>query len=94
MGLFFSNGKSEKTPGVIIDLKLNIDEHVSGISDEASQKLSNLARIFSFMKPDQKRQIMNAFKCSQIRLLPSRLSFSAAGACIAIKITPKKEHHE
>ena len=51
-----SNSKLEKPLDVKTDYKLTLDKHVSRICNRASQKLSALARILSFMKPSQKRQ--------------------------------------
>ena len=60
-----SNSKSEKLYGVTIDYKLTFDERVSQIFDKASQKISALSRISSFMKPVRKGKIMKAFISSQ-----------------------------
>ena len=49
-----SNKKSEKLFRVATDCTLTFDEHVSRICDKASQNLSVLDRIFSFVKPVQK----------------------------------------
>ena len=54
------NCKSEKLLGVIIDYKLTFEEHITEICNKSSRTPSNLARISSFMKPVQKRQIMKA----------------------------------
>ena len=69
-GDLISNSKSEKLLGVTIDSKLNFDEHVSRLCNKASQKLSALARISSYMKLDQKRRIMKAFISSQFGYCP------------------------
>ena len=59
-GDIISNSKSEKLLNVAIDYKLTFEEHITEICNKSSRTPSNLARISSFMKPLQKRQIMKA----------------------------------
>ena len=69
-GNLIETSKSEKLLGVTLDYRLNFDEHLSKICDKASQKLSALARISSFMKIAQRQRIMKAFISSQFGYCP------------------------
>ena len=62
--------KSEKLLGVTIDCNLNFEEHVRNLCNKASQKLSALARISSYMCTKQKRRILKAFITSQFGYCP------------------------
>ena len=64
------NSKSEKLLGVIIDTKLNFEEHTTRLCNKASHKLSALARISSYMSICQRRRIMKAFISSQFGYCP------------------------
>ena len=64
------NSQSEKLLGVIIDTKLNFEEHTTRLCNKASQKLSALARISSYMSIQQRRRIMKAFISSQFGYCP------------------------
>ena len=46
---------SGKLLGIKIDNKLTFEEHVEGLCEKASQKVSALARISSLMRFEQKR---------------------------------------
>ena len=45
--------KSVKLLGIIIDNKLNFNEHVINVCDKASQKLHILARVATCMNTDK-----------------------------------------
>ena len=62
--------KSEKLLGVTIDCNLSFEEHVKKLCNKASQKLSALARISSYMCTKQKRRILKAFITSQFGYCP------------------------
>ena len=62
--------KSEKLLRVTIDCNLSFEEHVKKLCNKASQKLSALARISSYMCTKQKRRILKAFITSQFGYCP------------------------
>ena len=64
------NCQSEKLLGIIIDNKLNFQEHVNSLCDKASQKFSALARLSYYMDTNQKRRILKAFITSQFGYCP------------------------
>ena len=64
------SSKSEKLLGVTIDCNLSFEEHVRNLCNKASQKLSALARISSYMCTKQKRRILKAFITSQFGYCP------------------------
>ena len=47
--------------GIKIDIKLTFEEHVEGLCKRASRKVSNLARISSLMRFEQRKRIVNSF---------------------------------
>ena len=59
------SSNSKKLLGITIDSKLKFDEHLTNLCNKASQKLSALARVSSYMTLPQKRRIMKAFITSQ-----------------------------
>ena len=59
------SSSSKKLLGVLIDNKLNFNEHVSKLCKKASNKLHALARISKYMTKDKLRTIMNVFFSSQ-----------------------------
>ena len=48
------NSNSQKLLGVTIDRKLNFNEHVTSLCDNASKKIQALAIIFPFIYPKHK----------------------------------------
>ena len=69
-GDIIKNSESEKLLGVMIDYKLNFEEHLSKVCDKANQKLNALARISSYMNINQRKRIMRAFISSQFGYCP------------------------
>ena len=69
-GDIIKNSESEKLLGVMIDYKLNFEEHLSKVCDKASQKLNAFARISSYMNISQRERIMRAFMSSQFGYCP------------------------
>ena len=59
------NSKQQKLLGVLLDNNLKFEKHVNNLCTKASQKLSALCRVSSFMSSGQKRIIMKAFINSQ-----------------------------
>ena len=49
------NSSSEKLLGVIIDRKLNFNEHITNWCNKASKKIQALARIFPYMPVTPKK---------------------------------------
>lgn len=64
------NSKQQKLLGVLLDNKLNFEKHINNLCTTASQKLSALCRVSSFMSTGQKRIIMKAFINSQFGYCP------------------------
>ena len=62
--------KSVKLLGIMIDNKLNFNEHVSKLCKKASQKLHALARISNYMSSAKLRLLMKAFIESQFGYCP------------------------
>ena len=62
--------KSVKLLGVIIDNKLNFNEHVSTLCKEANQKLHALMRISKYLSKGKLRILMKAFIDSQFNYCP------------------------
>ena len=52
---------SVKLLGVLVDYKLNFNEHVSKLCDKVSSKLHVLSRISPFMRIDRLKLLMKAF---------------------------------
>ena len=52
---------SEKFFGIKIDNKLTLQEHVEGLCKKACQKVSAVARIWSLMRFEQRKLIVNLF---------------------------------
>ena len=59
------NSKEEKLLGIAFDNNLSLETHLNKICKTASNKISALARLSSFMNVSKKRLIMNAFFTSQ-----------------------------
>ena len=57
----FSSTCSEKFLGIKIDNKLTFEEHVEGLCEKASQKVSAAARILSLMRFEQRQRIVHNF---------------------------------
>ena len=58
------NSNSAKILGIIFDNKLEFEQYISKICNEASKKISALARIAPFMNESKRKKLMNAFfKC-------------------------------
>ena len=55
------NADSQKLLGVTIDRKLNFNEHVTNLCDNASRTIQGLARIFPYIPQTQKQLLMNAY---------------------------------
>ena len=53
--------KSLKLLGIIIDNKLNFNEHVTKVCDKVSRKLHILVRVATYMDTDKLRILMKAF---------------------------------
>ena len=64
------NSKQQKLLGVLLDNNLNFEKHISNLCTKASQKLSALCRVSSYMSTGQKRIIMKAFISSQFGYCP------------------------
>ena len=62
--------ESVKLLGIIIDNKLNFNEHISKLCKKVSQKIHALARIANFMSTEKLRKIMKAFIDSQFGYCP------------------------
>ena len=64
--------KSVKLLGVIIDNKLNFNEHVTRLCKKANQKLHALARISKYLGTEKLRILMKAFivYCPLIWMFP------------------------
>ena len=62
--------ESVKLLGIIIDNKLNFNEHISKLCKKVSQKIHALARISNFMSTEKPRKIMKAFIDSQFGYCP------------------------
>ena len=56
--------------GILIDLELSIDQHVSSIYSKASKKLNALGRIATFMSFKKRRTLMKVFIESQFNYCP------------------------
>ena len=65
------NSKQQKLLGVLLDNNLKFEKPVNNLCTKASQKLSALCRVSSFMSTGQKRIIMKAFINSQFGYCPS-----------------------
>ena len=57
----FSSTCSEKFLGIKTDNKLTFEEHVEGLCEKASQKVSAAARILSLMRFEQRQRIVHNF---------------------------------
>ena len=55
------NSKQQKLLGVLLDKNPKFEKHVNNLCTKASQKLSALGRVSSFMSTGQKRILMKAF---------------------------------
>ena len=64
------NSGTQKLLGITIDRKLTFNEHVSNLCKKASIKLSALARMFPYVKVDQRKTLMKAFFMSQFGYCP------------------------
>ena len=64
------NTKQQKFLGVLLDNNLKFKKHVNNLCTKASQKLSALCRVSSFMSTGQQRIIMKAFINSQFGYCP------------------------
>ena len=64
------NSNQEKLLGINIDCSLTFETHVNQICKKASQKLSAISRISSFMNITQRKLIVNAFFKSQFNYCP------------------------
>ena len=64
------NSKQQKLLGVLLDNDLKFDKHVDNLCNKASQKLSALCRVSSYMNQNKKRIIMKAFINSQFGYCP------------------------
>ena len=82
-GDIIKNSESEKLLGVMIDYKLNFEEHLSKVCDKANQKLNALARISSYMNINQRKRIMRAFISYQFGYC-HLFGFSVAGKLIIV----------
>ena len=64
------SSKQQKLLGILLDNELRFDKHVDNLCNKASQKLSALSRVSSYMNTDKKRIIMKAFVNSQFGYCP------------------------
>ena len=64
------NSEQQKLLGVLLDNNLSFEKHVNNLCTKASQKLSALCRVSSFMSTGQKKIIMKAFINSQFGYCP------------------------
>ena len=64
------SSKQQKLLGVLLDSQLKFDKHLDNLCKKASQKLSALCRVSSYMNTDKKRIIMKAFINSQFGYCP------------------------
>ena len=64
------SSKQQKLLGVLLDNDLKFDQHLENLCRKASQKLSALCRVSSYMSTDKKRIIMKAFINSQFGYCP------------------------
>ena len=55
------NSNSQTLFGVTIDRKLNFNEHVTNLCDNASKNIQALARIFPYIPQTQKRLLMDTY---------------------------------
>ena len=69
------NSQSGKILGMTFDNCLTFEPHINTVCKIASQKLSALARIATYIDISKKRKLMNAFFRSQFQLLFSCLDF-------------------
>ena len=60
------NSECEKLLGVKIDVKLNLNDHISDVCKKASRKISALARVTGLSK---RKLLMNAFFTVQLLLV-------------------------
>ena len=65
-----NSSNSVKLLGVIIDKKLNFNEHVSKLCKKGNQKLHALARVSKYLSKDKLRIIMKTFIESQFNYCP------------------------
>jgi len=61
------NSNSGKILGLTFDNTLTFEPHINNICKKASQKISALARVVPFMSLSKKKNLMNAFFCSQFK---------------------------
>ena len=59
-----------KLLGVIIDNKLNFEEHVNSLCNKANKKLTALIRLVKFLSFEKKRNLLKAFIESQFKYCP------------------------
>ena len=64
------NSSPEKLLGVIIDRKLNFNEHVTNSYNKASKKTQPLGKIFPYIPVTQRKLLMNAYFFSQFEYYP------------------------
>ena len=86
-------GESVKLLGIIIDSKLNFNEHISKWCKKVSQKIHALARISNFMSTEKLRKIMKAFIDSQFGSALLYGCFTVELLTIAL-ISSTSEHYD
>ena len=64
------NSSFVKLLGIIIDNKLNFNEHVTKMCKKASKKLHALSRIANYMTSDKLKLVMRAFIESEFVYFP------------------------
>ena len=64
------NSKEQKILGVIINNKLNFKGHISELCKKASQKISALSRLSSYLYDSEKKIIFNSIIKSQFSYCP------------------------
>ena len=65
-----TTSSNQKLLGILFNNKFDIDEHVTSLYRNASQKLNTLARVAHCMNLAQYRLIINAFIFSQFGYYP------------------------
>ena len=64
------NSEYEKLPGIIVDTKLNFNEHLNDVISKASCKVNALLRVMSYMSLSKKNKLVNSVFKSQFNYCP------------------------
>ena len=68
--ILMENSKEQKIIGVMIDNKLNFKSHISELYKSASQKITVLSTLSSYLQNTEKKLIFNSIIKSQFRFCP------------------------